>query len=359
MISTESLQDRDRETHIISRRAFLQFSAFQAVIPTLLPFKAFANTYPLIFSDQYAFADLQGLGPELAATTVESYCCALHDEKPIAGPEEDSIEYQSLLVQLKMVFQSQDLPWDDDNKLTFTFQHYGVPYESAIANSLLHHCQEVSGYLYNRLNNLAPIDEDWSLLVHGDPYLKKSEYQFRAFVGRYTYYVMRAVIQTQETNISLPYLVMAWPVNRAFHFIVSDSQHHPVSSTIYIIPGSTSLISPFSELLHISLHAAAQNFSMTFAMGATAQSSTIEEKQRQTRVAGETITEATSALLAAEYFRKQGYHEKQAIIDEVTWSMSRAYPLIPNAMVYLRRHGIQQGIDLFQDNPAEFMRRIS
>ncbi|MDX2463372.1 MAG: hypothetical protein QNK31_02570, partial [Porticoccus sp.] len=150
----------------------------------------------------------------------------------------------------------------------------------------------------------------------------------------------------------LPYLVSAQPLERAINHIVDGKRHMPTKGMIYIIPGSTSLVAPFSELMHLTLHAASQRYADELS-----QSMPRAEAQRHARVAGETANEAAATLLASEFLRTHNCKEKLSTVNLVARSMASQYPFVPSAISYMKQHGLQPSLNLFQSSPSEFMQK--
>jgi hypothetical protein len=206
--------------------------------------------------------------------------------------------------------------------------------------------------MYNRLANLLDANVDWQRLFHGGPHTDRNATGFRGFIGRYTYYVLRASVSNDESNIDLPYLVRAWPVERAINHIVAGANYSPTKGMIFIIPGLTSLMAPFSELMHLTLHASSRRHADELA-----RTMPKEAALEHARVAGETANEAAASLLAAEFLRTQRCAEKLPAIDLVAQSLASQYPVLPRAIAYMKRYGLQQALNMYQDSPSEFMKK--
>ena len=339
----------------ITRRSFLAYGAMTTVMAGLMPRAAFALCDSQIKADnKYLFADQPSLGPEISAPMIERQCCALHREVKLGGMPVDSAQYQNVRSLLQAEFASAGLPWDPGYEIGFTYQHYGVPDQTPYTEELLAYCRQAQHYLYDHLSNLFDGQVSWHRLAHNDVHTQSHRREFRGIVGRYTYYVMRAVVLNAPAEMDPPYLVSAWPLERAINYIVSGSKHSPVGGTVYVIPGTTSLIAPFSELLHLSLHAASQRYAAELA-----DSMPKTDAKALAKIAGETTNEAAATLLATEFLTKQQCSSRVASVERVTRSMAKQYVNIPQSINFMKRVGVQEALNIFQDDPAEFMRRIS
>lgn len=304
-------------------------------------------------SHPYSFADQEALGPVVNATTVEQACCALHPEEELPHKREDSEEYAAVSLALKEEFKKAGLAWDARNQISFTFQHYGVPDTSSPTKELLEYCKQANEYLYNRLNHLFDVDVDWQHLTHGGNHSQHGQVGFRGYVGRYNYYVMRAVVDGGTASNDWPYLVTAWPVERAINHVIDGQSYRPTKGMLYIIPGTTSLVAPFSELLHLSLHAASQRYA-----DALSQHMPKAKAASYAKAAGETANEAAATLIASEFLAKQHCQNLLPSINLVAQSMASKFSALPKAIAYMKRHGIQASLNIYQDSPAEFMNRV-
>lgn len=337
----------------ITRRRFLSRAAMCASYP-LLGLSGFLipQSHATPIARPYTFADLDGLGPELYATTIEQACCALHPEKGVPDFKLNPGQQKSMLAALKEEFTRAGLEWDPNNRIAFTFQHYGVPDNSAYIDELITYCTQANQFLYNRLNCLLEADVQWQHLSHDESRLTREQAGFQGYVGRFTYYVLRAVINSETADEESPCLVTAWPLERAINHVDTQAGYKPRTGLLYIIPGTTSLLAPFSELLHLSLHAASQRYADELS-----ERMPKAEARQHARTAGETANEAAAFLIASEYLSHQRCNERVAGITQVTQSMARKFPALPKAITYIKRKGIEASLHLFQDNPAEFMRR--
>ena len=338
----------------ITRRNFIAYTAIHSSLALFFPSRVFAlcSTATKPIHNKYLFSDQSGLGPEINAPIIEQRFCALHQEEAVPQPSVNSQQYKAAALLLKNEFEKAGLAWDDSYQIALTFQHYGVPEDSSYVSELLEYCERVNDFLYNRLTNLLEVDVDWQRLFHGGPHTDRSHIGFRGFVGRYTYYVLRVTVCGESSNIDLPYLVSAWPLERAINHIVGGASHTPTKGIIYIIPGATSLVAPFSELMHLTLHAASQRYADELSKNMPR-----EVALKFARVAGETANEAAATLLATEFLRIQNCKEKQPMIDLVAQSMASQYPFVTRAIAYMKQHGLQPALNLYQNSPSEFMRK--
>ncbi|MGD8642430.1 MAG: hypothetical protein PVG89_17465 [Gammaproteobacteria bacterium] len=339
----------------ISRRRFLSYLTLSSAGLMGIPGLSLAAAKNMTADnvDEFSFADRDGLGPQVDAPTVQNAFFALHDEQRINREIFTPEELQTIRSVLKSEFEFAQIPWDDSCDLSYSYQHFGVPYNADDGHRLLEYCKRVHDYLYSRVNGLFDAEMTWHILTpesHPDDLIDSE--QFRADIGRYTYYVMRVFIDRHDMN-DLPSLINAQPLNRAIHFIVGDEQSLPQKAHLYLIPGTTSLVSPFSEILHLTFHAPSEIYE------ANLKQSVSSEKAHEYAIdAGETINEATAIVLAREYIRRYGDSKRVATINAMADNLGGRFSAIHKAIAFISQTGVQKAIDLYLDNPAGFMKQL-
>ena len=339
----------------ISRRKFLSYLTFPAAISVVKPGKLLAatdiNTSPA--ADNWAFVDREGLGPSVDAPVVEKYFYPLHKEQPIASQIYQPGEVEMIKSVLKSEFEREGYAWDDAYELSYSYQHFGVPDDTSYGPQLLGYCERVFDFLYSRLDGLFNVDMSWQLLPMDSAQEPVKDNIFQGNVGRYTYYVMRVYVDHPELD-GLPSLINAQPLERAIHYIVDGEFHLPKRATLYVIPGKTSLVAPFSELLHLTFHAPSQSYAQK--LGKTLP---VSEAQQHAIDAGETINEATAIVVAREYLEKYGASERMATIDNMAYSLNTRFNHLEGAIAYINKNGLQRSMDTYMESPEKFMKLVS
>lgn len=101
---------------------------------------------------------------------------------------------------------------------------------------------------------MVDFDLDWSMLKNQHSQSLVDLRGYRGFVGKHTYLVYRVnAVDDNGTEIQ-PGIVNVIPVHRAINYIVDDDHHVPIDSSIFVTHGLTSPNSPFSELIHLTIH---------------------------------------------------------------------------------------------------------
>jgi len=339
----------------ISRRNFLTFLAAPATLALVSPasMSAVARKTLSTSANHLSFVDRDGLGPRIDAPTVQNYLVPLHEEQPVTAQiyEPEEIEYIKSL--LKTEFQQAEVPWDENYDIRFSYQHFGVPDDDEEQSArLLEYCRNAQDYMYSRLNGLFSTQATWQRVPRNRIQLEETNSGFHANVGRYTYYVLRAYVHDPLLD-DLPSLVNAQPLDRAIHYIVGGENSLPKRATLYVIPGQTSIVSPFSELLHLTFHAPSQTYAEELC-----KSLPLEEANQHAINAGETINEATAIVMAREYIEKYGATERVATINTMADSLKQRFRNLDGAISYINRNGLQESVDIYLENPGRFMQKI-
>jgi hypothetical protein len=338
----------------ISRRQFLTYlGATSFLIGGNLngAIAAVNKTLSSSITGDYSFVEKIGLGPKIDAPVVEKYLHPLHKEQ-IQGGANDSINFTSVKKLLENFYANEAIPWRDDFKLTISSQHYGVAYENpGEADNLVEYSRNVHDYMGHRVRGLFQIGLDWNVLRSDSSNLTSAD-GFNIVIGRYTYLVSRIFVINSDIE-NAPYLSSAKPLDRAINYIESGHSSEPRRGLIYLIPGATSLVSPFSEILHISLHKPSKMYEAELNQVFSREIS--HQKAVQT---GETVNEALALMLATEYQEKYGRIDYKKHIDYMAASLARKLPILPNVISYTQKHGLQFTIDQYLENPAKLMAAI-
>jgi len=157
----------------------------------------------------------------------------------------------------------------------------------------------------------------------------------------------------EEGERILPGIVNIMPVERAINYIVDDDNHNPIGSTIFLIHGRTSLISPFSELIHLSTHQPTLRLTEELTEFPEAG-----DAQMVGREYGESITEAAGSLLAMSFLQKYGRPDEKNVVRAVSQNISNQYPLVRNVMVYMNQKSVQQVFNDYSENPRKVIKAI-
>lgn len=343
------LEDNDCTAGKLSRRQFMAYLGATGCLISGHINSAFAAIHETLNSsiDDFSFVDKTGLGPKIDAPIVEKYLHPLHKEQSHGGGE--AINITSVESLLKEIYSNEAIPWREDFKLSISSQHYGVAYETSDeAEKLVDYSKNVHDYLFHRIEGLFQIGLKWNVL-HIDTSDLTSTDGFNIVIGRYTYLVSRIFVTNSDIE-NAPYLVSAKPLDRAINYIESEGPSVPRRVLIYLIPGATSLVSPFSEILHISLHKPSKIYEQELN-----QEFPREISHQKAVETGETVNEALALMLAMEYQEKYAGGERKKHIRYMASSLAREYPKLPSVITYTQKHGLQSTIDRYLDNPAKLM----
>lgn len=339
-----------------SRRKFLQqltkSSAFLAFLsPTAVV--ALAHKQKEQIDNILSFTDLDGLGPDINAQLIENNFIALHEERELPVYTIDPANRQYVEWLFREMVSNKGLSWDESDRLVWTYQYYGFCDHSGHCDKLLRYSRSAQDYLYNSVSGLLDVDVNWSLLSDDYDYSSPDHVQFKGVIGRYTYLMSRVWLSSAEGEIKDYGLITSTPLNRAINYVTSNGNELN-TSLIYLIPGVTSLMSPFSELLHLTTHGPSRR--LVQQLGLMRNPHHAEETSR---IVGETITESAAILMAQQYLNKNRHGDRINIINAHANYMSNQYSLIPDTVDYMKLHGVQQTLAHFNDDPLHLVKEIS
>lgn len=340
----------------LSRRKFLQHLASNAACLALVsPTTVFAitNKYKGDAGDLLSFTELQGLGPEINSDFVDGDYIALHKERELPANIIDEAGQSRAERLLREMFDKQGWHWDKNDSLLWTYQHYGTCDHSQQCYKLLSYCLSAQDFLYDTVQGLLDASINWDILNQDFNYSIQRHNNFNGFIGRYTYLVHRLNLLDQHGWIKEYGLTNVSPVNRAINYITTED-YVPDTSLIYIIPGQTSLISPFSELIHITTHGPSVRLARELGVQYNRQ-----QAGETSRIIGETITESAAILVAQNYLTKYNHAEQLALVNYHANNLGGRFSLVPETVAYMKQHGVQQTLNTYTDDPVHLVNEIS
>jgi hypothetical protein len=343
------------ELETLSRRCFLTQVAGGVVAASFFPGtvlgKVVQNSQSL--SDRFSFVDHSGLGKSLGRDIFNGQYIPLHKETALPLFMLDKNDYRNTVSLLKKIIIEGGGRWNESNQIVWTYQHFGVPDQSNDSNKLLQYCMSVEDYLNRMFPSIFNKPISWYFLTKHNLESRNNANKFRGFVGKNTYLVYRVNVKNEARLILDPGLVNVQPVDRAINFIRSNSKNVPTSGTIYIIHGPTSLVAPFSELIHLITNEPSLRYTNYLLA-----SGDEEHAYQLGRVFGETITEATGVILASRYMHEYGNDERMYTIRHNSRSLSQQFPLMRNVFNYIQQYGVQRILNQYIENPNRLIKKI-
>lgn len=340
----------------LTRRSFLSYLLASAATASLIPKYAFSFASSDINpgGSWLSFSSQKGIGSSQGEFSLLQNHCALHKETVLPRNRISNSDYRNTVSHLKTVLANKGIPWVNSNRVLWTYQHYGVCDTSIHTLRLLSYSRSAQDYLYDNVSGLMGINLDWNLLIkdHGRSFVDKKGY--KGFVGKHTYLVYRVNAVNEEGEQILPGIVNIMPVERAINYIVDDNNHNPIGSTIFLIHGRTSLISPFSELIHLTTHQPTLRLTRELAAFTEAGDAQIVGREF-----GESITEAAGCLLALSFLQKYGRPDEKNVVRAVSQNISNQYPLVENVMTYMNQNSVQHVLNDYSENPRKVIKAIT
>ncbi len=339
----------------LTRRGFLSYLLAGTAAVSLTPKYAFANIFleDTPESIGFSFSSQNGVGPWLDESTLIQQCSALHRETFLSATWIEQSDYQKTVSLLEKVLADEGIRWNKSNQVAWTFQHYGVHDLSIHSRRLLSYSKMAQDYLYSNIPGLMEINFDWSLLTKQQTRSFIDTKGFKGLVGKHAYLVYRVNGVNEEGTQLLPGLVNVMPVERAINYVVDDDYHKPIGSTIFVIHGPISLISPFTELIHLSAHQPTLRLieELTASQGEG-------DAPIVGRVYGESIAGAAGILLALSFLQRYGRIDEEDMVMTVTQNIVNRYPLVQAAIHYMNQNGIQRVLSGYSENPGRVIKDI-
>ena len=214
---------------------------------------------------------------------------------------------------------------------------YAKPYKQYLEKAI--------DFLYEKLPQLKQERPELRILRPGDDYTNNAK--GKAFVGLLFHDFYRVQVINKDTTEGIARAQTHTHKGSGASFDIkskSDKDYRIFFGTA----GPASIQAPFSELIPVSTRQNAR---------AHAKCVGLEDAL----VAVETISEGESYLLAHEISSKLGIPGGKQVIDKCLQGMIYHYDryrFVPQAIAWLKKNGMQKGLDIYLENPDKFMRII-
>ena len=332
-----------------SRRDFLRSTLAPGFLLALTPFKSSAVS--MIASKAASlplyFTEITGLGPELPTATILERFTPLHPELELPTDRMPNRKSAAIKTALQNAFHKSGLPWKEHYEVAFSYQHYGVPDQSRELAELVRYSEAATNYLKSRYTGLFTPKIQWQLLPEHYPIEND---RFAGYVGRFTYHLVKAYVSNIDMDEPAPYLAHAQPIERAINYIQGGKQETPSAGTIFLVPGISSMMAPFSELIHLSFHASAQaqisELSKTMDAGAARQ---------HVRNVTESLVESLSYSIAESFMHDIEHTEKLPTIKYMADNLAAKFSYMPQITRTIKARGVQSVINEVQDDMTDFI----
>ena len=214
---------------------------------------------------------------------------------------------------------------------------YAKPYKQYLEKAI--------DFLYEKLPQLKQERPELRILKPGDDYTHNAK--GKAFVGLLYHDLYQVQVINRDTNEGIARTRTHTHKGSAASFDIesnSDKDYRIFFGTA----GPASIQAPFSELIPVSTRQNAR---------AHAKCVGLEDAL----VAAETISEGEAYLLAHEISSKLKIPGGKQVIDKALQGMVSKYAryrFVPQAIAWLKKNGMQKGLDIYLENPDKFMRII-
>lgn len=241
------------------------------------------------------------------------------------------------------------LGWSDhDVSLLVKQQIYGrIDENRKFSEQYEKYIKTAIGFLYERLSNLERLALDIRPLNIGDDY--STNEKGKALIGSSIHCKQTVIVTHKKTKENF----------EVFNYNVKDGSEVSLnfdSATgeffywIFFGRGKVAISAPFSEIIPLATYKPFKNH---------------WDKKGMERaiIASETISESISYLLSHEISNKLGITDGKKIIEKnletvTSPSHDRRYAYVSKAIEWMKKNGMQRGLDLYIADPEKFMSEV-
>ncbi len=335
-----------------TRRHFLRHALLPATALLTTPLTALASnpqrrsrTFPLYFTE------ITGLGPEVSTDTILERFTPLHPELALPAPQISAPQRRDIKMALESAFRQENVPWQDDYQVSFVYQHYGVPHQSRELSELIQYSDAATCYLESQFSRLFTPRITWQLLPESGELVTQNN--FTGYAGRFTYHLVKAFVNNAPDAANPPYLVHARPIERAINYIKSGTTLTPDSGMIFLVPGVSAMVAPFSEFIHLTFHKSAE-----LQIANLAPEMGMDQARQYAHNVTESLVESLSYSIARLFILEIGHEEKLPTLQYMADNLATKFSYMPLINQMIDTLGVQQVIDIALDNPKDFIERF-
>ncbi len=252
---------------------------------------------------------------------------ALKESKPVAN----------LLLN-----QAREKGWKNP-VVNFTETRYGQVDRPSRSRAYAEYIALAGEFLFEKLPRLPRERMDGVILKPGDDYSRNAK--GKAFIGLVYHTVRRVTVADRDTGEGIlkeQYSASAGSITVMDRTAQSDKPDY----FIFFGLGSSAVQSTFSELIPVATRRTVREHFKTAGL-------------ERSVTAAEAISEGLSYLLAQELVEKLGIPGGQELLDKpVSAAHDKRYRYVPQSIAWLRKNGMQKGLDIYMQNPERFMKLI-
>lgn len=298
----------------------------------------------------WSFLDVE---PDLSPApwqVIERDCVPLGPKIPVPR----GTELYRALIRGAMPAVRQKIEWEREKgrllnvypRITPTLQNFGIPEDPKVASALIHYCQLASKFLHEQIRGLdRSKDLAWTVIEAGDDY--SQTHHKRGLIGRSFYKMHWIDVNDQDGNFLFK--------NGIAHHLSGSYMHHHVDPdtdpeeqwSVYIVPGFSAVVTPFSEIVPLSL-------------GDSHHRHSIKVGYDEASKVSEALCEGLSYHLGHRISQELAIPNGSRLVDEVHQGLvgDPLYELVPSSVRWISTHSMQDAFDMYVEDPQEFARAI-
>jgi|GEM_PF-2848390 len=256
------------------------------------------------------------------------------------------------LIQIKMPFinrEAEKRGWPNGIKvgLIGTWQYYGRPEKARFAEPYREYVEKCMKYLYSRIPRLAKVPLELIVIKNGQDFSKVKK--GRGFIGYSFHDVQRLHVDNNKKGEEREEFFVGLSINERGS-LGREKYDENWKREVYLAvfgPGPTALGSTFSEVIPLAVSEA--SFSHLKKFG-----------HKRSRIASEAFSEGVSDILTSEMIEELNIPRGFEINREVQKNMAKLpkYVLVPASRAWLRKNGIDKGLELYMEDPEKYLAAI-
>jgi len=227
------------------------------------------------------------------------------------------------------------------------YQIYGVPAQKKHAEPLLEYCKKAVDFLQQKIPSFKIPEFEWVPIKNHDNF--SMDFSQKCFIGHSFYRTWTPVVEDKQGRKTLLPEIAAYQ-NSDGGLNSHPHRKKPDEWYLFITTGPDALVTPYSETIPL----------ITF----ETDSKTFKTK-KDMRLAGETISEGISHVVAKEFIDEMQIPDGERTVD---WMLQKSlknhhevYKHVPASIRWIQaqgKNGPQKALELYMDSPIKFMEAI-
>ncbi len=226
-------------------------------------------------------------------------------------------------------------------------QFYGIPEHPETAEQMIGYSKDAISFLYSRLKGLQKHSLNWVVLKNNGNFAHNDT--GNAYVGSKRFEVQRVyVTNTGNSKQSFKLERGEERCGSCMDFQADFESELIKKWYVFFGSGLAMMSAPFSEIIPLTTIKSTLHYSKQAGLD-------------NAICADEAVHESLSYFLTMEFAAQQGIPKAGKMLDEATSIMisnNKRYVHLNKAINWVRRHGIQNALDLYMESPKRFMDAI-